>query len=146
MVSTERSGVVGIIFPLLPEHIRRFFDGRKRVFVKFLSRQTIPTRVEPNSRMFFYRSRNNREVMGEAKIVEAASGTLEEVLSKFGEELFLTPTELELYVGRRKSKKMLVLVLEDVREYAIPLRLDKSVTMAGKYMTESMLKNLRTNS
>lgn len=38
---------------------------------------------------------------------------------------------------------MLVLALQKVRRYTVPLRLDKSVTMAGRYMTKKMLENLR---
>ncbi len=33
---------------------------------------------------------------------------------------------------------MLALVLGDVRRYAVPLSLNKSVTMAGRYMTREM--------
>lgn len=61
------------------------------------------------------------------------------------DELFLTRSELEEYAGSRRGNKMLTLVLEDVKKYVVPLRLDKSITMAGQYMTKTMLKSLRAN-
>ena len=136
---------VGIIFPVLPEHIHRFFERRKRVFVKFLAREIIPPKLQVGSKLFFYQSRSNKEVVGEARIVEIGNGTVEEVHARFDCDLFLTPTELEEYAGNRKAKRMLFFVLEDAKKYAVPLRLNKSVTMAGQYMTKKMLKNLRSN-
>jgi len=38
---------------------------------------------------------------------------------------------------------MLVLVLEDITRYSVPLRFDKGVTMAGRYITRAMLEDLR---
>jgi hypothetical protein len=39
---------------------------------------------------------------------------------------------------------MLVLVLEGVKRYAVPLRLDRSVTMAGQYITRLPRKEKRS--
>jgi hypothetical protein len=58
-----------------------------------------------------------------------------EILSAFGNSLFLTQSEFQNYVGTRSDKNMLVLTLEDAKTYPIPLKLKKSVTMAGCYMT-----------
>lgn len=128
--------IVGIIYPLIPQHICRFFEDRKKVFVKFVG--GFPRKLQSGSTLFFYESRSNKEVVGEARIVEIGSGTVEEVLARFGMDLFLTRNELEEYAGNRKSKRMLVLSLRDIRKYAVPLRLEKSVTMAGQYMTKTM--------
>jgi hypothetical protein len=66
------------------------------------------------------------------------------VLVRFGDDVFLTRTELENYSGNRKGKRMLVLVLEGTRRYASPLKLGKSITMAGQYMTKRMLRELKS--
>jgi len=145
LVSMSDDDSVGVIFPLVREHLQRFFEGQKRVFVKFLGRNVPPRKLQTGSRLFFYESRGGKEVVGEARIVEVGSGTVDEVLARFGNDLFLTRPELEEYAGSRIGNKMLVLVLEDVKRYAVPLRLDKSVTMAGQYMTKRMLKSLRAN-
>lgn len=43
--------------------------------------------------MFFYESRGGKEVVGEARIIEVGSGTVDEVLARFGDDLFLTRPE-----------------------------------------------------
>jgi len=143
MGSKDQKDTIGIIFPVLPEHLHRFFERQKRVFVKFVGREVVPRSLQSGSRLFFYESRSNKEIVGEAKIVEITSGTIEEALAKYGEDLFLTRIELEDYAGDRKTKRMLALVLEDVKKYTVPLRPNKSVTMAGQYMTKSMYDDLR---
>mgnify|MGYP001077015786 CR=1 FL=1 len=143
MGSKDQKDIIGIIFPVLPEHLHRFFERKKRVFVKFVAREDAHRSLQSGSKLFFYESRSNKEIVGEARIVDITSGMVEEVLAIYGEDLFLTRIELEEYAGDRKAKRMLVLVLGDVKKYAIPLRLDKSVTMAGQYMTKSMYDDLR---
>jgi hypothetical protein len=147
MVSADRdhNEVEGIIFPVLPDHLQRFFEGQKTVFVKFVGRNTSPARLQPSSKLFFYKSGGDKEVVGEAKILQISSATVEEALTLFRDKLFLTQSELEEYAGNRKARKMLVLVLENIEKYAAPLRLNKSVTMAGCYMTRRMFKNLRSS-
>jgi len=49
----------------------------------------------------------------------------------------------EAYAGSRRGRRMLVLVLEDITRYSVPLRFDKGVTMAGRYITRAMLEDLR---
>lgn len=134
---------VGVIFPILAHHLRRIFDDQKRVFVKFIGRELSPGRLHSGSRLFFYQSGSSKEVVGEARIVGIAAGTVEEVLAKHGKDLFLTPTELETYAGNRKAKRMLILILEDAKRYQVPLKLDKGLTMAGQYMTKTMYDDLR---
>lgn len=143
MGSKDKKNTIGIIFPVLPEHLGRFFERQKRVFVKFVGREVVPRSLQSGSKLFFYESRSNKEIVGEARIVEITIGTVEEMLAKHGEDLFLTRIELEEYAADRKAKRMLVLVLEDAKKYAVPLRLDKSITMAGQYMTKSMYNDLR---
>jgi hypothetical protein len=132
---------VGIVFPILPEHLERFFSDQKTVFVKFVGRQATRQRLQPGSKLFFYESRGSKEVVGEARIAEIATGTIEEIIPRFGDEIFLTRDELEEYVGDRKTRSMLVLVLEALKKYTVPMRLGRSPTMAGMYMTKRMLKN-----
>lgn len=141
MTSPEPDRIVGIIFPLFEEHIRRFFDEDKTVFVKFIASDL--THIHSGHRLFFYRSKGNKEVVGEARIVDIASKTANEALATYGDRLFLTAKELREYVRDRNAKNMLVLVLDHFKKYPVPLRLDKSVTMAGQYMRQSLLSQLR---
>lgn len=141
MSAKNNGDVIGIIYPILHDHCQRLLEGGKDVFVKFVSRR--PSMLRPGSRLFFYESGGKKEIVGEAKIVEVTDGTLEEVLRKFSDRLFLTREELERYAGERRTKKMLVCVISDVKRYSTPLKLGRSLTMAGQYMTKRMRKSLR---
>jgi len=133
---------LGLIFPILPHHLRRFFEDQKKVFVKFVGRGLSPRKLQSSSRLFFYESGSNKEIVGEARIIEMTTGIAEEVLTKYGKDLFLTPNELEVYVGDRKAQRMLVLILKDAKRYQVPLRVHKGLTMAGQYMTRAMYQKL----
>jgi len=138
----SRDDVEGIVFPILPNHLERFFEGGKSVFVKFVGRRDFSDKIQCGSKLFFYKSKGNKEVVGEARIVEVGTGTVDEALARFGDDLFLTRPELEEYANNRKARRMLVLVLKDAKKYRTPLRLDKGLTMAGQYMTRAMYHKL----
>ena len=106
----------------------------------------IPLRLRPGSKLFLYESQGNKEIVGEARINRVESVRASDAVAKYGARLFLTQLEFEEYVGNRGDKTMLALVLGDVRIYAVPLSLNKSVTMAGRYMTREMYLQLREES
>ena len=133
--------VIGVIFPMIPEHVLRFFEQHKTVFVKFVSRG-MHTRVREGSKLFFYESRSRKQIVGEATISRVSSGTMSEVLLEYNNGLFLNLSELREYVGNRTEKKMLILVLYHVRKYAAPLSVDVPITMAGRYMTKEFSRRL----
>jgi hypothetical protein len=144
LVSTGHDDTVGVVFPVFREHIERFLSERKKVFVKFAGERMFP-RLQVGSKLFFYESQGAKEIVGEARIVEITQGTVDEVLARFGRDLFLTRSELEAYAGSRRGRRMLVLVLEDMTRYSLPLRLDRGITMTGRYVTKTMLDDLRVS-
>jgi hypothetical protein len=83
MAPTDECDTIGIIFPISEDHVERFFNGQKSVFVKFFGRDTIPERLQKGSRLFFYQSRSKKEVVGEAIIADVTSGRIEEVLARY---------------------------------------------------------------
>ena len=141
MCEKDDRAAVGIIFPILRDHIQRLLEGKKTVFVKFVG--NLPKRLHPGSKLFFYESRSKKEIVGEARIVEISSGTPQEVLQRFRNDLFLTATEFEKYIGDRKSQRVLVLILTSAKRYRRPLKIAKAITMTGQYMTKQMLRSLR---
>jgi hypothetical protein len=142
----ESFATIGIIFPFFPKHLERLLNQHKTVFVKFFGRERIPVNLHPGSKLFLYESKGDKEIMGEAKILRVESLRASDVISVYGERLFLTQSEFDEYVGNRRDKRILVLVLEDAKRYAVPLKLNRSVTMAGRYMTSKMYKDLRDES
>ena len=142
LLKYEIESIVGIIFPLSREHIDRFVEHGKTVFVKFYGKERVPLRLRHGSRLFFYQSGGGKEIVGEAKITEVSTGTLDSVWDQFGNRLFLTREELEAYVDDRTNIRMAVLVLEGAKKYRNPLTLSHSITMAGQYMTKKLFQNL----
>lgn len=135
--------VVGIIFPFLPEHVKRFMDEQKTVYVKFFGKQkSLPKRIMKGSKLFFYESHGRQEIVGEAEIAEVATEDESNVLLHYGERLFLTPKEYESYVGSRKGRALVAITVRNPRRYKGPKRLDKPLTMTGRYMTREMFKSL----
>jgi hypothetical protein len=144
-LNSKTDPVVGIIFPVKPEHAERFFNSPvgQKVFVKFFGKERTPRRLSSGARLFFYRSGGGKEIIGEAKITEIDSGTLDQVWKEYCNALFLTRAELESYVGDRKARQMLVLVTENAKKYSTPLKLQWAVTKAGQYMTKELYDRLR---
>jgi hypothetical protein len=135
---------IGIIFALFPHHIRRFLDENKSVFVKFYGRKGMPSRIHPGSKLFFYESKGNKEIVGEATISAMSTETANDVVSKFGDALFLTSKELDEYAKNRQDRKMLVLILKSSKRYNRPMRIGKPITKAGRYMTDELRRTLTT--
>lgn len=138
--------VIGITFPILPEHVPRFFKDGKHVFVKFIGMDHVPPKLRHGSKLFFYESGGNKEIVGEAKIVSMKSVPAINVMSLYGDGLFLNEIEFKKYVGARTDKPMLVLVLTNAKQYSIPLKLAKPITKAGQYMMREMYLRLLEDS
>lgn len=136
--------LIGIIFPLPERLISRIFDNGKRIFTKFTthppSEESI--RIRSGNKMFFYKSRANKTLVGEAIIKKIEFMLPSEVMNKYKEELVNPPEEMSEYVGGRNNKKMLVLDLSNIRRYTHPIIMKTPVTMAGLYVTEKNYKDI----
>lgn len=131
----------GIIYPLLPEHIERIFD-RKDVFCKFTATGSKTTK---GHKLLFYSSRGNFEIRGEATVDDVEYLTPDEAIRKYGKRLFITPEEMNSYCAKRDrppDKKLLVMVLQKIREYPKPHKLEKPIPMSGMVLTDTMYKKI----
>jgi hypothetical protein len=126
------SYIVGIIFPLLPRHAECILREDKTVFVNFCGKEPIHLKLWPGSKLFLHESQSNNEIVGEAKIIRVESVRASDAVSKYGTKPSLMQSEFEDCVGGIVDKTMLALVLGDARRYAVPLSLNKCVTMAGR--------------
>lgn len=72
--------------------------------------------------------------------------TPDEVISKYGEKVFLSRDELIAYTARQpsrdSSKKMLVVVLTKLRKYKKGIVYPRPITMVGEYLTKEQYKQL----
>ena len=120
-----------VIYPILPQHVDRLFRG-KDVFCKYVGRKA--PNIAAGGRLIFYRSGGTRQLVGEAKIKDVRLMTPDLILGEFRDRLFITADELEQYRlrgDRPTERKLLVLLLSEIKKYRTPLKAPKVVTMAG---------------
>ncbi|CAB49790.1 DUF365 domain-containing protein [Pyrococcus abyssi] len=130
--------IVGVTFPVPREFLDRIFKEKKRVFVK-----PATLRVEPGMKVIFYASRKDQGFYGEAEVEGVESfASVEEIIEKYGDELFLTPEELRKYERDRKrwqsrgrrARPWLVIRLRNVREYKRKVKPKRFVVVSGRYV------------
>lgn len=130
----------GIIYPLLPNHIKRILGG-KDIFCKYIGRG-VPS-IQEGSKVLFYESGGTFQLKGEATIRQIEFLSPENIVSKYRSRLFISTTELEGYrANRPKERKLLVLSLTHVRRFSRPVELDKYVTMAGQTLDKERYEEL----
>jgi hypothetical protein len=123
-----------VIYPLLSDHIDRLFGG-KDIFCKYVGNKR-PSLMEGN-KIIFYASRGKFELVGEAVIRGIEFLSPSEIESKYKNRVFITSDELQTYRGQRPTEwKLIVLTLERLKKYAMPIRMAKYVTMAGQTLTK----------
>jgi hypothetical protein len=129
--------MIGVVYPLPIELIDRLFDGRPKVFVKYVAHNT--TKLAPKHKVVFYGSHGSKKLIGEGTIEKVEFLTPETVLSRHKEDLFLSQEELLAYVrrfpSRTPSKEMLTLVMKKLKRYPVPVDYDKPISMAGQYLS-----------
>jgi hypothetical protein len=137
--------IAGAIFPVPEKFVGRLLSKKKDVFVKYVVRST-NLRIAPGNKLVLYASQGSKKVVGEGVIKTIEFLTPSEVLAKYGSRVFLTKDELMVYAtqmpGRSPTKKLLVLVLGNVRSYSPPLRWKNPITMTGQYLTEGQYDEL----
>jgi len=137
--------IVGVIYPIPLGLVNRLFDGKTKVFVKYVAHNT--TKLEPGDKVIFYASHGSRKVIGEGIIEKAEFLNPEVVLARYREDLFLNEEEFQAYVrrspSRTPSKKMLTFVMKKLRKYPKPVDYYRPVTMAGLYLGVDEYRILR---
>ena len=140
---------VGIIYPVPSNLVSRFFDQGKNVFVKYLPKVGYH-HLKVGNKILFYASRQIKKIVGEGTIQRLELLKPVEALEKYRENLFLSEEELEEYRHRRSNrpptKKLLVLVIQNLRKYSRPVEPEKFITMTGRRITKKEYNALRARS
>jgi hypothetical protein len=135
-MTTSTTSPFAVIYPL-PSHLAsRILQDKKSVFVKYPTHETISPKLASCKKLLLYISGSNKEIAGETDIVSISLMTLSEVVSAYGNSLFLTEDELREYSGGRDNKRMMVFVLGGITKYPEAKSLGRGITMVGEYMTK----------
>lgn len=141
------SGIIGVSFPIFKRNIDRFFKDEKTVFIK---PATIYKELKKGQKFIFYQSRENTGYAGEAKIksITFCDNPLD-FFEIFGDKIFLTKNEVSEYLQesnkkwkslrnrpseKRKSRPWMAIELESIVKYPKIKKIDKFVTVCGKYI------------
>lgn len=136
--------IIGIIFPFPEKLISRIFNDGKYIFTKFTTHPPSDesVKIRSGNKLFFYKSRADKTVVGEAIIKKIEFLLPEVAMKKYKEKLITPPEEMAEYVRGRDTKKMLVLELCNIIKYSHPVIMRTPVTMAGQYVTEDNQKKI----
>jgi len=130
---TSETDVYGVIYPLSEVFINRLLHEDKTVFVKYLTYEK--TKLTEKNKILFYRTKSDKKIIGEGIISSIEFLLPNELYDIYKDKIMLTKKELDEYVGSRKSKKMLVLNLKNIKSYDKPIPSVYKITMAGKYIS-----------
>ncbi|ASJ03810.1 hypothetical protein A3L09_10655 (plasmid) [Thermococcus profundus] len=138
--------VVGVTFPVPKWFLDRILKEGKTVFVK-----PSTLRVQPGMKVIFYASREGQAWLGEAEVEAVEQLTnVEEVIKKYGDELFLTPKELRQYEKEREKwhsrgrrpRPWMVLKLKNVMKYSKPVKPPRFIAVSGRYVKEKEYREI----
>jgi len=135
--------IIGISFPILPKHVERILEMENVVFIKFTPHESLPKHLKAGMNLYFYESHANKEIVGEAKISVIELMPAIEVQEKYSDELFITDGDFREYIKGREEKKILVLVLSEIKSYTKPIAFEKPINMGGKYIRARDLKGAK---
>ena len=140
------SDIIGVSFPIPKWNIDRFFENEKTVFIK---PATVFKELKKGQKFIFYQSREITGYAGEAKIksITIRDDPLD-FFEIFGDKIFLTKTEVEQYLGenrkwklvrssrpkKEKNRAWIAIELESIVKYPKIKKIDKFVTVCGKYI------------
>jgi len=141
---SENEKIIGIIYPLPELLIFRIFDSGKNIFTKFTTHAPSEesVRIRKGNKLFLYKSRAEKTVVGEAIIEKMDFLLPAEVMEKYKEKLITPPEEMSKYVRGRNNKKMLVLELCNITKYSHPIEIKVPITMAGRHITKENQRDI----
>ena len=136
--------IIGVLYALPEEIILRFLNSEKTVFLKYTAHKLSKKskyKIAKGHKLYFYASRSNKQVMGEANIISVQFLTKDEIV-KFGKKVMLSPLELDKYAEGRENKEAIVLSLDKIHKYQKVKKVRNPVTMGGIYVTKSNKKSI----
>ena len=134
--------IIGIIYPLPEKVLNYMFSNKKDIFVKYLTHNyTRKSKLKLNKHMklLFYQSGGNKEIIGEADIKKIEHMKIDEVKKKYMDRLMAPLKNITIYSQGREDKTLIVIHLQNLKKFIIPVKCRKRITMTGQYITRSMI-------
>jgi len=141
-----QENVIGATFPVPRRLLDRILNEGKTIFVK-----PSTLRLKPGMKLVFYASREDQGWHGEAEIESVEHFTnVEEIIKKYGSELFLTPEELRKYERDRAKwhsrgrgpRPWMVVKLKNIRKYPKVVKPKRFIAVSGRYIKEDEYREI----
>lgn len=84
-----------IIYPILREHIEHLLGGY-HVFCKYTGQRN--PNIGPGTKILFYGSGTGHKIFGEGTVESIEFLSPEDLIKKYGSQLFISATDLEKYL------------------------------------------------
>lgn len=122
--------IIGISHPIPTEYAKRIYDEGKTVFVS----RSYLGKVSKGAKFIIYESYGEKAYTGWADIISIGKVKKNQILRKYKSKLMITSEELEVY---SKNKDMMTVIeFENFEKFKTPVKPDRFVTVAGKYINE----------
>ena len=138
--------IYGVIFPIPRQYMNRFFQDNKNVFIK---PATLFRSLKPGLMFYFYQSRKDTGIVGEARIKTVTfSEDPIDFFKIFGDAIFLQKSEVEKYVSdnkkwvkmrkkhfeKTKKRPWFAIELENISKFDDKIEIQGFVPISGMYI------------
>lgn len=120
----------GVSHPIPTEFAKRIYNEGKSVFVT----KSYLGKVKKGDKFIIYESWGEKAYTGWADIVSVGKQNTNSIRKKYGNKLMITSKELKEYAQNRPF--MNVIEFENFEKFNTPIKPDRFVTVAGKYIYE----------
>lgn len=131
--------IIGVIYPLPSNALNNILNKSHNIFVKYVpfkySKKT-KLKLSKNMTLFLYESKNEKQILGEAKILKIEFEKFDKIIKHHIKYLMLNKEEFTNYCKGRFESDAMLLHLTDIKKYINPIKLSKPITMGGIYVTE----------
>lgn len=139
--------IVGVTFPIPKPYIQRFLNDGKTMFLKPSGLK----HLREGMRFVFYQSRKDTGYVGEATIKQiSVSENPISFFKIYGDDIFLTKAELEVYIegikkwktSNKKNKykprnsRWIAIKLESIHPYDMPKKPNRFIPIGGQYIRD----------
>jgi len=122
----------GIIYPIPQEDYDTLKSRKNPIYIKFLSKNS--TELKIGHILIFYLSRKNKTLIGYSKIINVYFKSPLDILKYHKDNTQMKEEKIIEYIHTRENKNILVLELDEIKDFDIPIKIDYPITMMGKYV------------
>lgn len=131
--------ICGISHPIPTEIAKRIYDDGKNVFVG----KSYLGKVSPGNKFIIYESWGAKAYTGWADIVSINKMKLNSITKKYGKKLIISQKELVKYA--KYKNEMVVIEFENFEKFKKPVKPERFVTVAGKYIYEDEFETIKNH-